>query len=371
MKSTDVTESRQRLVGLVGLLVLHAAICLRLVFLSVGGCGRWTPISLYLFTETPLFSLMSPEEFSFGESNRVRSKYAQTRKVSMQVIMYDVRSREVDVETGEGGNGNRKKIVTYTTLVFKPEPPPLITTIMSAETPLKDLPKVDPTLKGQLEGFSAVNLKKIETEEKIHLPNKEDIETERTHQSLFQGVTGFDKTSMRHAETQEKVTLPAKEDIETEKTHQSIFQGVTGFDKSQMRHAETEEKVSLPAKEDIEQEKTHQNIFQGVATFDKSTMRQTSTTERVSLPSPEDIKLERTHQGIFQRLVSFDKSEMKPTETIERNILPSQTDIENEKGQQALRQGIEGFDHTALKKAQTAEKNTLPTKEMIEEEKKA
>lgn len=44
---------------------------------------------------------------------------------------------------------------------------------MSAETPLKDLPKVDPTLKGQLEGFSAVNLKKIETEEKIHLPNKE------------------------------------------------------------------------------------------------------------------------------------------------------------------------------------------------------
>lgn len=115
MKSTDVTESRQRLVGLVGLLVLHAAICLRLVFLSVGGGGRWTPISLYLFTETSLFSLMPTEEFSFGESNRVRSKYAQTRKVSMQV-MYDVRSREVDVETGEGGNGNRKKIVTYTTV---------------------------------------------------------------------------------------------------------------------------------------------------------------------------------------------------------------------------------------------------------------
>lgn len=40
-------------------------------------------------------------------------------------------------------------------------------------------------------------------------------------------------------------------DIEKEKTHQSIFQGVTGFDKSQMRHAETEEKVALPAKEGI------------------------------------------------------------------------------------------------------------------------
>lgn len=40
-------------------------------------------------------------------------------------------------------------------------------------------------------------------------------------------------------------------DIEKEKTHQSIFQGVTGFDKSQMRHTETEEKVALPAKEGI------------------------------------------------------------------------------------------------------------------------
>lgn len=38
-----------------------------------------------------------------------------------------------------------------------------------------------------------------------------DIETERTHQSIFQGVTAFDKTSMRHAETQEKIALPAKE----------------------------------------------------------------------------------------------------------------------------------------------------------------
>ena len=38
-----------------------------------------------------------------------------------------------------------------------------------------------------------------------------DIETERTHQSLFQGVTGFDKAGMKHTETQEKVSLPAKE----------------------------------------------------------------------------------------------------------------------------------------------------------------
>ena len=38
-----------------------------------------------------------------------------------------------------------------------------------------------------------------------------DIQTEKTHQSIFKGVAGFDKSSMRHAETQEKVVLPAKE----------------------------------------------------------------------------------------------------------------------------------------------------------------
>lgn len=38
-----------------------------------------------------------------------------------------------------------------------------------------------------------------------------DIERERTHRSLCQGVTDFDKASMRHAETQEKIALPAKE----------------------------------------------------------------------------------------------------------------------------------------------------------------
>ena len=37
-------------------------------------------------------------------------------------------------------------------------------------------------------------------------------------------------------------------DIETEKQHMSIFQGVTEFDKSSMKHTETEEKVSLPDK---------------------------------------------------------------------------------------------------------------------------
>ena len=38
-----------------------------------------------------------------------------------------------------------------------------------------------------------------------------DIKTEKTHQSIFQGVTGYDKNALNHTETNEKNTLPAKE----------------------------------------------------------------------------------------------------------------------------------------------------------------
>ena len=44
---------------------------------------------------------------------------------------------------------------------------------MASETPLKDLPKVDATLKGQLEGFTPDKLKHAETEVKKSLPTKE------------------------------------------------------------------------------------------------------------------------------------------------------------------------------------------------------
>ena len=44
---------------------------------------------------------------------------------------------------------------------------------MSSQTPLKDLPKVDATLKDQLEGFTPNKLKPATTEEKTALPTKE------------------------------------------------------------------------------------------------------------------------------------------------------------------------------------------------------
>ena len=42
-----------------------------------------------------------------------------------------------------------------------------------AETALKDLPKVDASLKNQLEGFTPDKLKNAQTEEKVALPTKE------------------------------------------------------------------------------------------------------------------------------------------------------------------------------------------------------
>ena len=38
-----------------------------------------------------------------------------------------------------------------------------------------------------------------------------DIESEKTHQNLLQGVESYDKSSLKPAETQEKIILPAKE----------------------------------------------------------------------------------------------------------------------------------------------------------------
>lgn len=37
-----------------------------------------------------------------------------------------------------------------------------------------------------------------------------DIETERTHQGIFQRLVSFDKSEMKHADTQERIVLPSK-----------------------------------------------------------------------------------------------------------------------------------------------------------------
>ncbi|KAK8775286.1 hypothetical protein V5799_031379 [Amblyomma americanum] len=72
-------------------------------------------------------------------------------------------------------------------------------------------PKVADEIQQELASFNAASLKHTETQEKVTLPSKEDVQQEKIHNSLLEGVEQFEKTSMKHAQTQEKVCLPKKE----------------------------------------------------------------------------------------------------------------------------------------------------------------
>ncbi|KAL7060459.1 hypothetical protein AAHC03_09280 [Spirometra sp. Aus1] len=66
-------------------------------------------------------------------------------------------------------------------------------------------------------------------------------------------VQKFDKDALKHVKTEEKVVLPDKKDIEKEKTEVSLRQEIEqGKD---LKHVQTQEKTVLPTKQDIEAEK--------------------------------------------------------------------------------------------------------------------
>lgn len=127
----------------------------------------------------------------------------------------------------------------------------------SVDTPsLKDLPKVAVDLKSQLEGFNTSCLRDVDTNEKIVLPSAEDVATEKTQKSLFDGIEKFDSTQLKHTETQEKNQLPDKDAIEAEKEKNNFLNGIENFDSTKLKHTETCEKNPLPTKDVIEAEKT-------------------------------------------------------------------------------------------------------------------
>jgi len=85
----------------------------------------------------------------------------------------------------------------------------------------EELPKIAVDLKSEIE--KEHELKPAETEEKVVLPSKEEIQQERTHQELVKGIESFNPdASLKHAETQEKNPLPTKEIIEQEKAAETV-----------------------------------------------------------------------------------------------------------------------------------------------------
>ncbi|TOF85018.1 hypothetical protein CGJ15_25980, partial [Vibrio parahaemolyticus] len=123
---------------------------------------------------------------------------------------------------------------------------------MSTESSLKDLPKVDTALKGQLEGFSPDKLKKTDTAEKTALPTKEDVAQEKQHNELLENISQFRSERLKRTSTSEKIVLPTPEDVEAEKQAKAHLEAVEGFNSANLKHASTQEKIILPAKEDIE-----------------------------------------------------------------------------------------------------------------------
>ncbi|KAH9419437.1 thymosin beta cib [Dermatophagoides pteronyssinus] len=79
----------------------------------------------------------------------------------------------------------------------------------------EELPRIDDCLKNELVGEH--KLKHTETQEKVVLPSKTEIEQEKGQQQLLKSIETFEAEKLHHAKTEEKNPLPTKEVIEAEK----------------------------------------------------------------------------------------------------------------------------------------------------------
>ena len=61
---------------------------------------------------------------------------------------------------------------------------------------------------------------------------------------LSPGITGFKSESLKPTETVEKVVLPGKEEIKTEKTIKGVLEGVKGFESEKLKNVKTKEPAS-------------------------------------------------------------------------------------------------------------------------------
>ncbi|KPL97739.1 hypothetical protein NH340_JMT05402 [Sarcoptes scabiei] len=82
-------------------------------------------------------------------------------------------------------------------------------------------------------------------------PTKEELP--KIAECLKSELVGEHK--LKHAETQEKVVLPSKVEIEQEKGQQELLKSIEEFQPEQLHHTSTEIKNPLPTKEEIEAEK--------------------------------------------------------------------------------------------------------------------
>merc|ERR1712079_232881 len=163
---------------------------------------------------------------------------------------------------------------------------------------------------------------------------------------------------LRPTEAAEKNVLPSAEDVQTEKKHQSILNGIEAFTSDQLRHAGAEE---------IQTERTILGLLQGVADFEADTLRTVKTREPASPSSI--VKTVLARDSSLTAVNEFDKTCLKKAETAEKNPLPSSEAIAQEMEHIKFKVGIEMFDKTKLSHTETLVKDVLPTQEIIALEK--
>lgn len=71
----------------------------------------------------------------------------------------------------------------------------------------------------------------------------------KPNQAIIEDLAKFETNGLKHVQVAEKINLPSKEDIESEKKHISLVNGVESFDKNKLKPTITQEKIVLPDKE--------------------------------------------------------------------------------------------------------------------------
>lgn len=193
-------------------------------------------------------------------------------------------------------------------------------------------------LKGEI---NKVSLKPTESVVKGVLPTKEDLQSERAHHSLIQGIENFDKNKLEHAETKEP-RLPNAIDIEVERHANMPSPNLNEVPKVgsdfknelnqvKLQHTETKVKVRLPSETDLKEDKKHHDFISGIEGFNKKQLHHQQVQEASVLPSAEDLKSERVHHDVIQGVENFDKNALNHANPIEKIVLPSAADIQRER----------------------------------------
>ena len=137
-------------------------------------------------------------------------------------------------------------------------------------SPAKDLPKIADQLKGEILAERSLKPTEAQEknvlpsaddvkQEKNHqnIMTGTDSQTVRQSNKLTDGrrnitliclhcsgITGFKSDSLKPTETVEKVVLPGKEEIKTEKTIKGVLDGVKGFESETLKNVKTKEPAS-------------------------------------------------------------------------------------------------------------------------------